>query len=370
VSRRRVRAAVVTVAAVALVLSGCQSRLGAAALVGDQRISDDRLQTQVRDALASPGVRDALPQSSYKGDLASYRRTVLGLEVELALADAAARRLGIRIDEGKVSERYRFYERQSGSPAQFAADLAARDALSPGLFRELLRIQVLESEIGYRAGGVRRPTEADLRSLYEQYAATNTNATLSLVQVPDDAAARDALTQVQQDPAALDAIAKQYADLQQTSSRPQPYPLARLPNDLTAKLASLKSGDAFTYTLTPASGNRMFYVIRFGGIQRPTLESSRPQLESQSIQAAVKAGHSYLGTVGKQIGVQVNPRYGAWNSDKLMIVDFVNPAVRPTPPGAAPSGAGPGAVPGGTEPGSGGAEPSPGGAEPSPGGTG
>jgi hypothetical protein len=354
VSPRRVRAAVVVAAAVALVLSGCQSRLGAAALVGDQRISDDRLQTQVRDALASPGVREALPQSSYKGDLASYRRTVLSLEVELALADAAARRLGIRIDEGKVNERYRFYERQSGSPAQFAADLAARDALSPGLFRELLRIQVLESEIGYRAGGVRRPTEADLRQLYEQYAATNTNATLSLVQVPDEAAARDALAQVQQDPAALDAVAKQYADLQQTSSGPQPYPLGRLPADLTAKLATLKSGDAFTYTLTAASGSRMFYVIRFGGIQRPTLESSRPQLESQSIQAAVKAGHSHLGTVAKQIGVQVNPRYGAWNSDKLMIVDFVNPAVRPTPP-APPSGAGPGAaVPGGTAPSSGG----------------
>jgi hypothetical protein len=343
----------VILAAAALVLSGCQSRLGAAALVGDQRISDDRLQTLVRDALASPGVRDALPQSSYKGDLGTYRRTVLNLEVELALATAAARRLGLPVDESKVNARYRFYEQQSGSPAQLAADLASRDALSPGLFRELLHAQVIESEIGYRVGGVRRPTETELRRMYEQYAAANTNATLTLVQVPDAAAAGDAVARVQQDPAALDAVAKQYADLQQTSNRPQPYVLSRLPDDLNAKLATLRSGDVFSYTLT-ASGNQVFYVIRFGGIKRPTLESSRPQLESQSIQDAAKAGRSYLGTVAKQIGVQVNPRYGAWNGEKLMIVDFVNPAVRPAPPAGAPGGNSGAPLPSGTEPSPGG----------------
>ena len=114
-SRRRVSAVVVLAAATAVVLSGCQPRLGAAALIGDQRISDDRLHTLVQDALASPGVRDALPQSTYKGDLAAYRRTVLNVEVQVALAEAAARRLGIRVDERKVSERYRYYERASGS---------------------------------------------------------------------------------------------------------------------------------------------------------------------------------------------------------------------------------------------------------------
>jgi parvulin-like peptidyl-prolyl isomerase len=348
---------VVVAAAVAVVLSGCQSRLGAAALVGDQRISDDQLQTLVQDALASPGVRDALPRSSYKGDLGAYRRTVLNLEVELALADAAARRLGITVNDAKINERYRFYEQQSGSPAQFGADLASRDALSPGLFRELLRAQVIESEIGYRVGNVQRPSEAELSRLYEQYAAANTNATLSLVQVPDEAAASDAVARAQRDPAALEAIAKQYADLQQTSTGPQPYVLSRLPEDLTKKLATLKSGDVFSYTLT-ASGNRVFYVIRFGGIHRPTLAASRPQLESQSIQAAARAGRGYLGTVAKQIGVQVNPRYGAWNGDKLTIVDFVNPAVRPTPPPVSPGSPGApapsGSVPGGTEPSTGG----------------
>jgi hypothetical protein len=337
VSRRRAIPAAVLLAAVAAVLvSGCQPRLGAAALVGDQRISDDQLQTLVRDALASPGVRDALPQSAYKGDLAAYRRAVLNMEVELALAKVAAGRLEIGVDEGKVGERYRSFERQHGSATQFAADLAASDALTPRLFRDALRIQVIESDIGYRAGGVQRPTEAELRRLFEQSAEANTTATLTLVQVPDLAAAQAALARVQQDPAALDAVAKQYAKLQQGPTTPQQAMLSRLPADLGAKLPTLKSGDVFTYTLT-AAGAPTYYLIRFGGIQRPTFESSRPQLENQSVLDAAKAGHDYLAKFAKQVGVQVNPRYGAWNGDQLSIVDYTNPAVRPAPKPAAPS---------------------------------
>lgn len=343
-SRRRIRVAVVATAVAALAavaLSGCQPRLGAAALVGDQRISDDQLQGLIRDALASPGVREALPTSSYKGDMASYRRTVLNLEVELALADAVARRLNIRVDQAKVDERYRFYQQQSGSAAQFATDVAERLAFSPELFRELVRREVVESEIGYQAAGVRRPTEAELGRLYESYATTQTSATLSLVQVSDAAAGAAAVSRIKQDPAAWDAVAKQYATLPGTQSSPQRYVLSRLPADLSAKLGALKTGDVFPYTLT-ANGSQVYYVIRFGGVQRPTLESSRSELQSQSIQDAAKAGHTYVSTVAKQIGVQVNPRYGAWDGSKLMIVDFVNPAVRPAPAPSTPSSSIPG----------------------------
>ena len=345
-ARRRVWSAAIFAASAALVLSGCEPRIGAAALVGDQRISEERLQQVVGDALAAPGVRDALPQSPYKGDLVRYRRMVLEQQIELALAEGTARRLQISVDEGKVSERYRSYERQSGSPAQLAADLASQLTVSPGLFRQMLRIQAIESEIGYREGGVPRPTDADLRQAYEQFVELNTTAMLSLVQVPDEAAARDALAAARQDPGALEEIAKQYADLQQAPPGPQKYVLGRLPGDLAAKLSTLKPGEVLSYTMSTSTGKPMHYVIRFGGVQRPTLEASRPQLETESIQTAAKAGRSYLATVAKQTGVQVNPRYGGWNGDQLTIVDFDNPAVRPAPKSAGPTtGAEPGIAP-------------------------
>jgi len=346
VSRRRRRVTAVAVLAVAAIAafaaSGCQSRLGAAALVGGQRITDDQLQAAVQEALAAPGVRDALPTSNYKGNLASYRRTVLGIQVERLLAETAAGRLGVAVDDGGVTSRYRFYEERSGGARQFAADLASKDALSPTLFRQLVRTEVVESEIGYQTGGARRPTDAQLGALYEQYAAQAATATLSLIQVPDQAAARSVVARVQQDPSSFATAAKDYADQQQTAPDPTPYLQSRLPADLNRKLAAAKPGDVFIYSLV-GNGPTVTYVIRFGGIKRPSLEESRPQLESQSIREAASAGQRYLSTVAGDVGVQINPRYGSWDGKRLTIADFVNPVVKPTP--SAPSGTGAPAAP-------------------------
>ena len=348
-SRRRRRVTAVAVLAVAAIAaSACESRLGAAALVGGQRISDDRLERSVQEALAAPGVRDALPTSDYKGDLASYRRTVLGIEVEQVLAEAAASKVGVSVDDGAVAARYRFYEERSGGARQFAADLASKDALSPSLFRQLVRTEVIESEIGYRAGGVRRPTESELRTLYEQYSAEAATATLSLIQVPDQASARSVLARVQRDPDSFATVARDYADQQQTSGEPQPYVLSRLPSDLNKRIAAAQPGDVFVYSLA-GGGADVTYVMKFDGIKRPTLQESRPQLESQSLRQAVAAGQRYLATVANDLGVQINPRYGSWDGKQLTITDFVNPVVKPAPTaaGASPSGApaAPGAEP-------------------------
>ena len=85
-------------------------------------------------------------------------------------------------------------------------------------------------------------------------------------------------------------------------------------------------------------------MIRFGGIETPTLEQARPQLEAQTLQQAAAAGQKYLQGVAGDLGVDVNPRYGTWKPDQLAITDFVNPVIKPTPSPAPPSG---GTLPGG-----------------------
>ncbi len=105
-------------------------------------------------------MRAALPASDYKGDLGAYRRAVLNVEVERLLVENAVQRLGIPVDESRVDARYRYFESQAGGTGQFAAELASRLAVSPALYRQLVRTEVLESEIGYEQGGVKRPTES------------------------------------------------------------------------------------------------------------------------------------------------------------------------------------------------------------------
>ena len=362
--RRRRVVAVAVLAVGGLLLAGCgEARLGSAAVVGDQRITDDRIQTLVDESLGAPGVREALPASDYKGDLGAYRRAVLNVEVERLLAEEGARRLGIGVDENRVDTRYRFFEQQSGGSGQFAAQLASRLAVSPALYRQLVRTEVIESEIGYRQGGVRRPSEAQLRALYAEYLPTAITATLSLIQVPSAAIARQVQGQIQSDPASFAQIAARYATPDtQTAAEPQKYVLSRLPQDLGARIERASRNEVFAYTLING-GAQAFFVIRSGGIERPTLESVRPQLEAQTLQQASQAGQKYLAQLAQQLGVDVNPRYGTWRADQLAITEFENPVIKkaptPTPTATLPGSGGDAGT--GEDPGTGGTptEPAP-----------
>jgi SurA N-terminal domain len=356
----RFAAGIVLAATAALVLSGCgEMRPGAAAVVGDQRITDERLQAMVDESLAAPGARQGLA-TNFRGDLAAYRRSLLRVEVERLLAEASAARLGIRVDESEVEARYRSAQQQAGSAEAFAARLAAQ-AISPALFRQLIRNEVIESEIGYQRGGVRRPTESQLRAAYQQYLPTATTANLTLIQLPDAATSRQVLAAVRADPAAFGQIGAQFS---QSNAPPQAQDLAlnTLPADLVSRLERTERNTIFAYQLSNG-GARAHFVIRFGGITRPTLQSARPQLVAQSVREAALAGQKVLGQLADELGVEVNPRYGTWTTKDLAISEFVNPVIKSTP-APAPTG-----VPGeGTPPDPGGGQPAEPGAPPDPGG--
>jgi parvulin-like peptidyl-prolyl isomerase len=331
VSRRHRRATVLgpVAAAVvaALLASACQSRAGTAAIVGDQRITDDSLQSLVSEALAAPGVRAALPNSSYKGDLAQYRRNVLFIEVRRILAEKAAARVGLAVSDAEVADRYRLYEQTNGGPTSFPAQLASALAYSPALFRERVRSEVILADLGYRVGGVRQPTDAELRASYAKSTLAAPKWTLQLVRVPDEVTARTVQAQIQQDPASLATVAKKYGG----QSDPQDFTQDQLPPDIVAKLGKSKPGDVFTYIGPSSSGTSQIYVIKFDTVTRPTFESSRAQLLSQSVSEAMTAGQKYLATQSNTVPVEINPRYGSWDSSKLSITDFINPVVKATP---------------------------------------
>jgi SurA N-terminal domain/PPIC-type PPIASE domain len=343
--RRRIAAAAALSATAALLLSACgDSRPGTAAVVGDQRITDGDLQSLVDESLSAPGVRAALPNTDYKGDVGAYRRSVLNVEVEQLLAESGARRLGITVDESAVDARYKSIEDQSGGPDAFASELASRLAMSPSLYRQFVRTEVLESEIGYAQGTVKRPTDAQLQALYRQYLPTATSATLSLIQVPSQAIADQATALLKNDPSKFEAVAAQFAGAgSQTSPQPTKFPLSRLPADLVTTLQKTPKNEIFPYSLA-GGGAKAFFVMRFGGIETPTLEEARPQLEAQTLQQATAAGQKYLQGVAGDLGVDVNPRYGTWKQDQLAITDFVNPVIKPTP---SPAPSSPGTLPGG-----------------------
>ena len=166
------------------------------------------------------------------------------------------------------------------------------------------------------------------------------------------------LAELTANPESFDEVAARYATTPEAKAAAQPrkYPVGRLPADLAARAQRSQPGEIFGYRLSDGNA-QAYFVIRSGGVTRPSLDSMRPQLEAQTLQQAAAAGQKYLSQVARDVGVDVNPRYGTWQPDKLTITDFVNPVVKPTP-SPAPSGA---TVPGTGNPAEPGASPTPGG---------
>ena len=335
---RRLTSLAVLAASAAVVVSGCQSRIGVAAEVGGHRITSDQLQSLVNESLSAPGVRAELPKSKYKGDLAQYRRDLLNVEVEQLVAQSAASKRGITIDESVVDQRYHYYEQNAGGASQLGAALASNMAISPALFRQLVRTEVIEAELGYQSG-VKRPTEADLRTQFKTYVKTATTATLDLIQLPDANTAMAVLAQVKSNPSSFDALAQQYAGSQGASGAQQ-YVRSRLPDDLNARIDKAKPGEMFGYQLS-SSGTEAYFVIHFIKATTPTFESSRGQLEAQSLQSAATAGQKVMSETAKTLGVTVNPRYGAWDQKQLQITAYQDPAIKALPTASASASATP-----------------------------
>jgi hypothetical protein len=339
----RLAAVAALAAATALVLSGCgQVRTGAAAVVGDQRISEASLQQLVNDSLSAPGARQGL-ESNFRGDVGAYRRSVLLVQVRLLVAEAAADRLGIAVDEAEIESQIRSAEQQSGGAAAFATRLA-QQPVSLELYRDIVRGDVINAQIGYREGNVRRPSDGQLRAAYAEYLNTATTANLTLIRVPDAATSRRVLAQVQGDPASFGSVGAQFSPTRQPPQA-ENLPLSSLPADLVSRLERAERGSIFAYRLVNG-GAQAFFVIRFGGINRPSFEAARPQLEAQARQQAQSEGQKYLVAVARDLGVDVNPRYGTWNPQNLGISAFVNPVIKPTatpaPNGEPPGGGDPG----------------------------
>ena len=288
--RRRCRATA------ALLLSACgDSRPGTAAVVGDQRITDGDLQSLVNESLSAPGVRAALPNSDYKGDIGAYRRAVLNVEVERLLAENGARRLGIAIDENAVDARYKSIEDQSGGPDRSPRSSPPGSRCPRRSTGSSCAPRSSSPRSAIPQGKVKRPTDAQLQALYQQYLPTATTATLSLIQVPSQAIADQAAAALKSDPSQFAAVAAQLrrVRLADLAAAARSTPLSRLPPDLVATLQKTPKNEIFSYSLANG-GAKAFFVIRFGGIETPSLEEARPQLEAQTLQQATAAGQKYL----------------------------------------------------------------------------
>ena len=129
------------IAAGALVLSGCASATpGAAAIVGNERISERQLTEQVEQVLVAQG----RPVDSASEALVV---TTLDRMITSLLVEQIAEEQGIEVTQGELDATIAQYAAASGGEQAFKDTLLAQD-LAPDDIEDLFRVNILAQKMG------------------------------------------------------------------------------------------------------------------------------------------------------------------------------------------------------------------------------
>ena len=310
------RSAIVSTLTV-LVLTGCGEgdvRTGAAAVVGDDRITTTQLQETVDRGLADPQAAQQLGANRPGYQLQTLNRLVRSRVLASAAADEQ-----IKVEQGLVDARIEQFAQQAGGRAQLdqqAAQNGIPPADLPGFVRELLVEEALGEKL---TAGVAVPP-ATLAAAYKQNLAEFDQVRSAHILVKDPARAQSILKQVQADPSRFAALAKQFSI--DTSNKDQG-------GDLGASGRG-KFVPPFEKALFAAKPNSYFVVkTEFGShvvhvVERRTvtLEQATPQLRQAALQQQAQTRvATRLSEEAAELGVTVNPRFGRWDPATTSVLD-------------------------------------------------
>lgn len=173
--RRRIAALALTACAVCA-LSACSSTAhpGAAAVVGDQRITAATLQAHVtayRTAFQTVGGSTALGAAEPAG----INQSTLSLLVGSAVVDRMLADQGLSVTDTEVQAKEAGILQQEGSVQQLAADIVGKARLAPSDFGLYVRYQLGEEKLLQQAG-VQDPTTPQAAARFAQMTAKAGNA--------------------------------------------------------------------------------------------------------------------------------------------------------------------------------------------------
>jgi hypothetical protein len=141
--RPRIILAAAAITAAALLLTGCGSQqAGSAATLGDTRITEQALTTEVQAVLAAKGqpvtaADPALPAS------------MLGRMITIQLIDTLAQRNGIVTTQGQIDEQLASYDAQAGDRAA-VEKLFIEQGVAPSQIESIVRLNSQAQDLGVK----------------------------------------------------------------------------------------------------------------------------------------------------------------------------------------------------------------------------
>lgn len=197
----------------ALLTTACQQRAGAAAFVGDQRITTAQVDAAVEEVLADPAQREVLSRR-----LDQVRTQVVGVLVNTALLERVADDLDVRVSQPDLDTWRQTVENSPQRPAQVPVDLVAR-------------LQAYNAAVVGSLAEQNAPPEEQLRRLYDQEGLAAQGVSF--------ADARSALVRA----ATEDVVNRRFAELLGTALREHPVTLNPRYGDYDEKTYQVVRGD-------------------------------------------------------------------------------------------------------------------------------
>lgn len=271
-----------SLAVAGVLLSGCgsgPSQVGAAAIVGDQRIPVTEVQSWFSEVLAKEP--ELKPQLREQGQYDELGRTLAGQLVRQELVAQAARENGLTASEQQITDMIN----QWGGPQATEGKI-----FTPENLHEMARTEALVTELG------RRYFDGLAVTFDFTQATTRAEAERKAHQMAQgDAAVRDLI--------AADAKAGLPASAgQQLRALDSPKLAASTP------LFSAEPGTVLAFEPEPNSGQWLIALIR----DRKAAPTANPAggVDDQTLQGV---GTFLLGATADRVGVTLSPRYGVWD---------------------------------------------------------
>ena len=329
----------VTCALAVLVLTGCGDgtvRTGAAATVGDERITTTSL-----DRVVSRGLADPSAQQTVGADRPAFERSVLGRLLQHAILVAAAKKQGVTVSGAEIDAVGDRIAAQLGGQAQLDAE-ALKAGIAKQDLRQSLADVALRDALGDKLTASLQVPDAVLRQAYQQAIGDYDKVHSAHILVASQAQAQQILAKVKADPSQFPALAARFSS--DTSNKDNGGDLGfqgrgALEKPFEDAIFNNKPG-----SFVIAKTRYGFHVIHVIERRTTTFEQARNELRrnllGQQRQAAVQA---LLIKTAKDLGVHVNPRFGVWDPTTQDVVEatscpstaFSSPSPRAASDGAA-----------------------------------
>lgn len=311
---KRTSRLVVLSAIAALMLSGCGSgpaRGGAAAIIGDERITTEDLGQRVEAGAADPA------SAAAAADAPGFQRNLLRALITTRLAEEVARRNGVSLSQVQAQQAVAAANTPAaGGPAP-TAELVAQ-GLSQDVIEDSVRADALRAAVGDRLTADVPVVPADLQQTYRALIDRYDSVTLALGVQPDLAAAQAQL------PAARALSDADFGALVGPGNGEGAPPGGVFPPfsrsdlgvepGLAEQAFSATPGE--TFAVASVGGNGAF-LVRVIARRTTSLEQATPELRRALLQPQIEAA---LREQEDRIEVQVNPRFGSWDPAQRLVL--------------------------------------------------